>query len=99
MPSPVVRFVILTFFSENCPINSATLFLELYLQKKLINIINQDITIYYRSTSVFNHFLYFFRFLSTGISSRSLSFSARIAHNTIAEIVYDTHVMPLGTDS
>lgn len=30
------------------------------------------------------------RFLSTGIAFRSLAFSARIAHNTIADIVYET---------
>jgi len=68
-------------------------FLELYCEKKeniLINIISQDFTIYHRSTCVFNNSIYFFRFLSTGISFRSLSSSARLAHSTIAETVYET---------
>ena len=81
---------LLFVLSENCPVNSVTLFLELHLQKRkeniLINVTNQDCTTYYRSTSVFNNFIHFFRFISTGISFRSLSFLARISHNTIAEI-------------
>ena len=76
------------------------MFLELYLQKKhiyiyiyiciYIYITNQYFTIYYRYTCVFNNFIYFFRFLSTGIRFRSLLFSARIAHSAKAEIMYET---------
>ena len=48
------------YLSENCPINSATLFLELYLQKKKYykSILFK---IYYRYTCVFNNFIYFFQ--------------------------------------
>jgi hypothetical protein len=88
---PVIRFVILicSFLKLSRKL-SHFVFMNLSANNILINITNQDFTIHYRSTCVFNNFIYLFMYLSTIISFRSLSFSARIAHNTVAEIVYET---------
>jgi hypothetical protein len=89
VPSSVVHVVILTHSFRKLSRKLCNFDFRILPAKKeniLINITNQDFTIYYRSTCVFNNFIYF---LEVSFF-RSLSFSARIAHNTIAEIVYET---------
>jgi len=88
---PVVRFVILicSFLKLSRKL-SHFVFITLSEKNILINITNQDFTVHYRSTCVFNNFIYLFMCLSTMVSFRSLSLSARISHNTMAEIVYGT---------